>query len=145
MKTLRILFTAVCCLTICGEQPDLVAVVADSSDTTAGPTAPDSSGYIKGRYIPANLDECFVQLDTLLSVKDIDSIRALGSELETIVYHHGLGLWLRNNWCLWAGSRLVIWFQRRGIIHPDSMSAYILEQYWRHLNKVDVEYPRKPD
>lgn len=29
-----------------------------------------------------------------------------GSEQDMIRYHMGLGMWMRNNWGLWGGSRL---------------------------------------
>lgn len=145
MKILLIVLTAVCLLTIYPEQPDLTAAKVDSTQPASVPAAPDSSRFHNGRYVPADLEECFVQLDTVLSVEDIETIKALADEQETIRYHHGLGLWLRNNWGLWAGSRLSIWFLHRGIAHPDDMSAYILEQYWRYLNGEEIVYPRKTD
>lgn len=89
---------------------------------------------ISGLYIPKNLDECFTELDKLLKKNDIEDIRSLKSREETIRYHHGLGTWLRNNWGLWGGSRLQRFLLNLGIDHPDSMSAYILENYHDWLN-----------
>ncbi len=57
-----------------------------------------------------------------------------GSEDDMALYHHGLGTWIRNNWGLWEGSRLSVWFQKKGIEHPDIMSGIILTSFWRHLN-----------
>lgn len=45
----------------------------------------------------------------------------------------GLGMWMRNNWRLWAGSRLQKYFLVRGIRHPDDMSGVILEYYYDWL------------
>jgi len=89
-------------------------------------------------YIPVNLADCFAQLDTLLP----DSLRAeltLLSRDEFISKtHFGLGLWLRNNWQLWGGSRLSTYFRDKGIFHADDMSGIILTSYHRHLNHQDI-------
>src|SRR6185503_4365770 len=61
---------------------------------------------IKGVYIPANLGECFVELDKKLSEVDKKEMRELAKREDMIRYHLGLGLWMRNNWGLWGGSRL---------------------------------------
>lgn len=85
-------------------------------------------------YIPKDLKDCFVTLDSLLSHSDIDSIKALPNREETIIYHHGLGTWIRNNWGLWGGSRLQQYLIAKGLGHPDYMSATILEFYYDWLN-----------
>ena len=62
-----------------------------------------------------------------------------GSEEDMIQYHHGLGRWIRNNWELWAGSRLAKYFNDIGINHPDDMSGIILDSYWRQLNEKPIK------
>jgi hypothetical protein len=89
---------------------------------------------INGLYIPKNLEECFVELNKTLKKKYIDVIKNLKSRDETILYHHGLGTWIRNNWGFWGGSRLQQYLLKKGIKHPDSMSALILEYYYDWLN-----------
>jgi len=91
---------------------------------------------IDGQYIPANLEECFIELNKILKEKDVETIRQLSSSDETIRYHHGFGMWLRNNWGLWGGSRLQVYLIDRGVNHPDYMSSLILEYYydWLHNN-----------
>lgn len=89
---------------------------------------------INGVYIPRDLKDCFVQLDTLLSTEDKEVIRKLEGSGETVLFHHGLGMWLRNNWGLWSGSRLQKYFTDRGIAHPDDMSGLILGYYYDWLN-----------
>jgi len=54
------------------------------------------------------------------------------------LYHMSMGLWMRNNWGLWKGSRLAKWFNAQGIIHPDDMSGIILTSFWRHLNNKPI-------
>lgn len=88
---------------------------------------------IDGFYIPRNMCECFQQLDSLLKQKDILEMKALKDASEMILYHHGLGTYLRNNWGLWGGSRLQLYFVRRGYFHPDNMSGDLLELYYEWL------------
>jgi hypothetical protein len=94
---------------------------------------------INGVYIPRDLKDCFITLDSLLPKKDIDTIKALPSREKTIRYHHGFGTWIRNNWGLWGGSRLQKYFLDRGFKHPDNMSGLILKYYydWLHGENED--------
>lgn len=88
-------------------------------------------------YIPKNIEECFTQLNALLKPIDIETIKKLSNREETIRYHHDLGMWLRNNWGMWGGSRLQTYMEMRGIYHPDSMSSTILEFYYDWLNGIN--------
>lgn len=101
---------------------------------------------INGFYIPKGINDCFVTLDSLLSQSDIDAIKALPNREETISYHLGLGLWIRNIWGLRGGSRLHMYFIDRDIRDPDSMSSIILEYYydWLHTrNNGWIEFDKK--
>jgi hypothetical protein len=89
---------------------------------------------INGVYIPKDLGECFVELDKLLSEIDKKEMQSLSKRGDMIRYHHGLGMWIRNNWGLWGGSRLQKYFTDKGITHPDKMSSIILEYYHDWLN-----------
>ena len=97
---------------------------------------------INGVYIPKNLEDCFIQLDKLLSDEDKQTIKQLQSKEETIQFHHGLGMWLRNNWGLWGGSRLQQYMLDRKINHPDDMSATILMFYYDWLNGKNDEWKK---
>jgi hypothetical protein len=88
---------------------------------------------IYGFYIPQNLGDCFVQLDTMLKYKDRAEMKAKPAD-EMAIYHHGFGTFLRNNWGLWGGSRLQLYFFERGVYHPDDMSGIILSHYHDWLN-----------
>jgi hypothetical protein len=89
-------------------------------------------------YIPRDLEDCFSELKKMLKPEDIDKIRN-GKESNMIDYHFGLGMWMRNNWGLWKGSRISKWFNARGIHHPDDMSGIILSSFWRHLSGKDIK------
>ena len=95
---------------------------------------------INGLYIPQNLEECFVELNKILKPKDIETIKNLKDKNETILYHHGFGTWLRNNWGLWGGSRLQQYLIKKGLRHPDDMSATILQFYYDWLNGENDEW-----
>lgn len=92
---------------------------------------------INGTYIPKDLDDCIVGIDSMLD--DTSKIAVLNmSEKEFLVStHFGLGLWIRNNWELWGGSRLSRYFNSLGIYHPDDVSGIILTSYYRYLNGKD--------
>jgi len=89
---------------------------------------------LNGVYIPKDLKDCFIQLDIMLPEKSKTEIKNLKSRKETIKYHHGLGMRLRNSWGLWGGSRLQKYFLDRKVNHPDEMSALILEFYYDWLH-----------
>lgn len=95
-----------------------------------------------GVYIPTDLEDCFKELKKMLP-EDLVTKMKSGPEKDMIKYHHGLGTWLRNNWGLWAGSRLREYFKKLGLAHPDDMSTVVLKSFWRHLNnkplKVDEQ------
>ena len=87
---------------------------------------------IDGVYIPRNLEECFHVLDTMLHPSDRNTIKAESRDGMS-KYHFSLGLWMRNNWGLWGGSRLQTYLYRRGLHHPDDMSGEVLRFYNDYL------------
>lgn len=91
---------------------------------------------INGVYIPRDIEDCFSQLNKVLSEEDKNTIKNLKDRGETIQFHLSLGMWMRNNWGLWSGSRLQKYLWGKGMQHPDDMSAIILEFYydWFHGN-----------
>ena len=94
---------------------------------------------IEGVYIPIDLNDCFVQLNKIFKPAEVTKFRNLPIEEAMVDSHFAIGLSLRNNWCLWNGSRLSIYFNNLGITHPDDMSGIILTSYHRYLNKQDID------
>lgn len=92
----------------------------------------------KHPYVPSDLDDCFIYLDTTLNQAALDTLRNWTEE-DLYKAHFGLGMWMRNEWGLWKGSRLSKWFNARGIWHPDDMSGIILTSYLRHLHNEPIE------
>ncbi|MEO0684070.1 MAG: DUF6794 domain-containing protein [Cyanobacteria bacterium J06649_11] len=84
-------------------------------------------------YIPIDIIDCFSQLNILFDDTTKVQIESISEEDFVARSHFGIGLWLRNNWQLWGGSRLSKYFADKGIHHPDDMSGIILSSYHRHL------------
>ncbi|MEW6376459.1 MAG: DUF6794 domain-containing protein [Thermodesulfobacteriota bacterium] len=99
------------------------------------PSAPEKNSGFEV-YIPKDLEDCFIELKKMLPLKLIKKIKS--KEFSISEYHLNLGLWLRNNWGLWKGSRLKAYFESIGIHHPDDMSSVILVSFHRHLNDEEI-------
>lgn len=95
--------------------------------------------YLEGIYIPKNLTECFKEIDRFLNQSEKDKIKSKTEDEFRAEAHFVLGLWMRNNWALWKGSRLYCFFKSKGIFHPDDMSGIILTSYYRKLNNTDIK------
>jgi len=105
------------------DSPDLYKV-----NPTRDPDSPS------GVYIPKDLLDCFAELDRMLH-PDLKREMREGTPNKLAGRHHmGLGMWMRNNWGLWNGSRLAKYFRERGQNIEDEMSHMILTGYWRHLH-----------
>lgn len=111
---------------------------------------------VNGVYIPRDIYDAFGQLDELLS----DSLKRAVKNMSLGEFsngaHMGLGMWIRNNWGLWTGSRLSRYLNDLGYMDPDNMSGLLLDYYYRYLIGEEMEikvrfptfYPKgykKPD
>lgn len=94
---------------------------------------------LRGVYIPKDLEECFVQLDSLLSDSLKAQIKVLSEDEFSTTAHFGLGLQLRNQWQLWGGSRLSKYLYDLNIYHPDHMSNFILRNYHQRLTSKAID------
>ena len=94
---------------------------------------------LDGVYIPKNLEDCFRELDLMMTEKNKEDFRTRSP----IAYHMGLGRNLRNNWGLWSASRLREYFLDLGVTHPDNMSGIILDSYHRYLNGKDIDLDKQ--
>lgn len=90
------------------------------------------SERIEGTYIPKDIDEAIDSLDTILSEKDKRFIAdSLSMEEFCADVHFGVGMWMRNEWGLWSGSRLQKFLTKKKVYHPDEMSYEILKAYYK--------------
>lgn len=91
------------------------------------------------KYKPKNLDEAISQLDILLTEKDKKDVYDMTESDYTSNSHFSTGIWIRNNWGLWAGQELAKYFNGLGINYPDEMSGIILRCYYRHIHNQDYK------
>jgi hypothetical protein len=92
-----------------------------------------------GYYIPRDLDDALVEVDRIFVGAGTREKVLRATEDDMIDYHMGFGMWMRNNWGLWGGSRLAEFFNGIGIHHPDDMTGIILHSYWRKLHGKPID------
>lgn len=92
----------------------------------------------RGLFIPANIEEAIAKLEKMLHPEFIAEARAMSQSEFLGSQHCGLAMWLRNNWELWRMNALTQSLQGLGITHPDSMSSFLLGQFWEHLQKTST-------
>lgn len=94
------------------------------------PTIQDT---LNGIFIPQNIKECILQLHLLIPFTELEEIKSMDESAFAAKTHLTVGMWIRNNWGLWKGSRLSIYFNENGVYEPDSMSWIIFLSFHRHL------------
>ena len=82
----------------------------------------------RNNYVPKDLTDALNQLDILLD----EDTKKLIRDKENV--HMSVGMWLRNNWGMWGGSRLGCYFGERELYHPDYISSLIIDAYHLKLN-----------
>ncbi len=93
--------------------------------------------------LPRSVEEAHDRLMSLLPDSVITRMKNRTEE-DMILYHFGLGMWIRNNWGLWKHtSGLALFFDSVGVRHPDEMSGIILETFWCRLNKQPLLLPER--
>ena len=81
---------------------------------------------------PINLNECLDQLEKIVNKNEF-------LKNDTIIFHHTLGMSIRNNWELWnETSEIHKWFKSIGIWHADDMSGIIFDSLKRKLMGEDI-------
>jgi len=93
---------------------------------------------IDGVYIPKNIEDCFKQINSFWDDSTKTQIKNSSEDKFSANAHFGFGMWMRNNWRLWGGSRLSKYFNDLGIYHPDDMSGIILDSYHRYLTGREI-------
>ena len=78
-------------------------------------------------------------LDDMLSDEQESRFR----KQDPIDQHFGLGLYIRNNWGLWSISRLKIYMESFGLVHPDDISGIILDCYHAYLRGKPVNFENR--
>jgi len=94
---------------------------------------------IDGVYIPADIHDCFTELNRLLNDSTKLMIKEKNTAFDLSEYHMGIGRWMRNNWRLWGGSRLQTYFINKNVKHPDNISGIILFAYSNYLKGENID------
>ena len=88
---------------------------------------------LRGVYIPKDIADSFKQIDTVWNDSIKTKVREMTASEFEVNTHFGFGMWMRNNWQLWGGSRLSKYLNDLGLRHPDDMSSTILTLYYKYL------------
>ncbi|NNE27455.1 MAG: hypothetical protein HKN09_11485 [Saprospiraceae bacterium] len=100
---------------------------------------------INGVYIPANITEAFLRLETLTPKDALDNFKNAEEKTVCKKLHFGIGRWMIINWNFYEGSRLSHYLKEKGLLHPDDMAQFLLRTFHRHLNGNDLEQKRIVD
>lgn len=110
---------------------------------------------LDGIYIPKNLYGCFTELDKILNFESKKQLKEEKDSWQFNSHMGGLGMWIRNNWGINGGSRLLKYFHDRDIgtkggFGNDEISEIIIEEYINWLKgdkkswkKWEKENPKK--
>lgn len=99
---------------------------------------------INGFYIPRNIKECIVEFDKVYEEKSKETFKNMTEDKAVATaYGYGPGLWIRNNWGLWGGSRLQKYFIDLEITDPEAMSWIILTSYHRSINGKEIDFEKQ--
>ena len=94
---------------------------------------------INGVYIPANISEAFLRLETLTPKDALDGFKMAEEKEVCRKLHFGIGRWMILNWNFYEGSRLSHYLKEKGVLHPDDMAQFILRTFHRHLNGKELD------
>lgn len=93
---------------------------------------------INGIYIPINMQECMTELDKILNYESKSELKKPTQFNDFNGHMGGLGMWIRNNWGINGGSRLLQYFKDRNIGigrgENDFISGTIINNYIQRLN-----------
>lgn len=98
---------------------------------------------INGIYIPIDLEDSFRQINSFLNDSTKRQVTNWTEDEFLGKAHMGFGIWMRNNWGLWGGSRLSKYFNDLGVYHPDDMSGIILTSYHRQLIGTKIKLSKQ--
>jgi len=95
---------------------------------------------LRGVYIPKDIEDCFKQINSFWADSTKQKMKNLTENEFSSRLHLGFGMWMRNNWQLWGGSRLSKYFNDKSVYHPDDMSGITLDSYHRNLNGQEIKF-----
>ena len=98
---------------------------------------------IYAQTYPKTVSECVDSILVVLPLQDKALVKhTLHKNL--IMYHHGMGTWIRNRYGLWGknDSLLIQCAKLKNIdyIHPDDVSGIIIDSLWNRLQNVNIDF-----
>lgn len=90
-----------------------------------------------GDQIPSDLEEAVRAIVGHLDEESLKMIKSLNAETARAMGHHGIGLWIRNNWGLNAKTGpLYRWaVENLGLYHADDISSVVVHCVWADLSR----------
>lgn len=83
---------------------------------------------------PRTVEEAVDRLLSLMSEEDKQSLKNT-PEKDLIMFHFGLGAYIRNEFGLWQGNTELLKSceKESNFVHPDDSSSIIIEALWKRL------------
>jgi len=81
---------------------------------------------------PKTVKEAVEMLIVIWPPEELKKLASL-SEADLSLCHFGIGLWIRNNFGLWAKNKALL--EDAGEEHPDQASGVIIEMLWEKLQE----------
>lgn len=94
---------------------------------------------INGVYIPKDLNDAFLELNSLSDAESKTKFRLATEDLIAKKLHFGLGRWMAVNWNFEEGSRMSHYLTGMGLLYTDDMIDFMLRMYHRYLNQKPLE------
>ena len=88
-----------------------------------------------GTYIPKDLADAFVQLNTLIDKPSQSKFKKMSEEDAVKKLHFSFGRWIIHNWGFYGGSRYSHYLKGLGIHHPEDMASFTITMYHRNLHR----------
>ena len=92
-----------------------------------------------GVYIPADLEEAYVELSRLADPAGLKEFISAPEDSIRRKLHFGLGRWIMINWGLEEGSRISHHLKLKGVSVPDDMVRIIIVTWHRRLNNLPTK------
>jgi hypothetical protein len=94
---------------------------------------------LNGIYIPVDLNDCFKHIDSIISKRDLESIKNFEYCKESDFRYIGLSIWIKDNWIIGPGTtRLSSYFNKKGIKNEDEMTSIVVDSYYKYLRNENV-------
>ncbi len=93
----------------------------------------DEDKFLPQEQWPHTVDEAVDLLLAKLSDADREKFKHT-SESDLMIYHHGFGTYIRNQFGLWKGNKGLLKSCGGEGLHPDGASTVIINALWERLN-----------